>query len=475
MRDEVLDALANEGILLEPDAAEFVLAQADPVRFTRSALALMKQQPLVLTLDDLRSAESNLPYRPAPPENGKAHLASNHGGVKVLKDITGNSTCEGNIIDFARYFNDRFETIKKMLVKRRELVGHLPVPRALKGEREVRLIAMVNDVRNTKNGHKMLEVEDAEGKCLALIMKESPFINDSIVLDEVIGIIGKNSRKGDMVVVDEIIRPDVPLRGGMAPSDSTAQVAFVSDIHVGSNTFLRPQWDRMTEWLSTNAAKENLGYLIIPGDCVDGIGIFPDQEEELDIEDIFEQYEALADLLKGIPDGIQIVMQPGNHDAVRPAEPQPAFPDQIARLFDSSVMLVGNPCYLEIEGRSILSYHGRSMDDLVSCIQGVSYDTPLEGMKEMLKRRHMAPVYGGKTPIAPEKKDYLVIDPIPDIFVTGHVHGVGISEYRGVRLINASTWQDQTPFQRMHNYHPNPAKMPMLHLGTGKCVIKDFA
>jgi DNA polymerase II small subunit len=104
----------------------------------------------------------------------------------------------------------------------------------------------------------------------------------------------------------------------------------------------------------------------------------------------------------------------------------------------------------------------------------MTYDNPLEIMKEMLKRRHLAPIYGGKTPIAPEKKDYLVIDPVPDVFVTGHVHGAGVSEYRGVRLINASTWQAQTSFQRMHNFHPNPAKLPLLHLGTGKVVMKDF-
>jgi len=475
MWNPVIEALASEGFLLEPDAAEFVLRQQEPLQYARSAIAAMPQQPLVITLQDLREAFCNnlegpsCPAQPAPsPEKVKK------GNVKVLKDITGNSTCEGNIIDFARYFNDRFQTIKRMLVKRRELVGCLPIPKALKMEREVKFIAIVNEIRTTKNGHKMLEVEDDEGKCLAIIMKDSPNISESIVQDEVIGIIGKNSKKKEMVVVEEIIRPDVPLRGGMAPSDSTSQVAFISDIHVGSNTFLRHQWQNLIDWIRAEGDKEGLDYILIPGDCVDGIGIFPDQEEELEIEDIFEQYQKLAELLREIPDWVQIIMQPGNHDAVRPAEPQPTFPEEIARMFDSNVMMVGNPCLLEIEGRTILSYHGRSMDDLVNAIQGLTYDNPIEAMKEMLKRRHLAPIYGGKTPIAPEKKDYMVIDPVPDVFVTGHVHGAGISEYRGVRLINASTWQAQTPFQRMKNFHPQPAKMPLLHLGTGKCTMKDF-
>ena len=474
MWNQVLEVLASEGILLEPEAAGFIMQQADPLAFVKEAISRMPQQPLVLSVQDLRETFCSSPESPACPPQLPPRQEVRRGEVKVIKDITGNSTCEGNIIDFARYFNDRFQTLKRILLRRRELAGCVSVPRALKLEREVKLIGIVNEVRITKNGHKLLELEDEEGKCLALIMKDSPLINEAVVQDEVIGVVGKNSRKREMIVVDEIVRPDVPLRGSMAPTDSTSQVAFVSDMHVGSNTFLRPQWDKMVHWVRTEGQKDGLEYMIITGDCVDGIGVFPDQEEELEIEDIFEQYRLLAELLKGLPDWLRIVLQPGNHDAVRPAEPQPAFSGEIARMFDSQIMLVGNPCYMEIEGRLILSYHGRSMDDLVNAIQGLTYDNPLEAMKEMLKRRHMAPIYGGKTPIAPEKKDYLVIDPVPDIFVTGHVHGAGISEYRGVRLINASTWQAQTSFQRMHNFHPNPAKMPLVHLGTGKSVIKDF-
>src|SRR5207253_35834 len=84
---------------------------------------------------------------------------------------------------------------------------------------------------------------------------------------------------------------------------------------------------------------------------------------------------------------------------------------------------------------------------LVSAIPGLSYQRPLDGMKAMLRLRHLAPIYGGKTPIAPEAEDHLIIDEIPDIFVTGHVHAVGVDQYRGVVLVNSSTWQAQTPYR----------------------------
>jgi DNA polymerase II small subunit len=95
-------------------------------------------------------------------------------------------------------------------------------------------------------------------------------------------------------------------------------------------------------------------------------------------------------------------------------------------------------------------------------------------MREMLRRRHLAPIYGERTAIAPEERDYLVIDDIPDIFVTGHVHHAGMGDYRGVIMINASTWQAQTAFQRMHNHMPDPCKAFMVHLGTGKARVVKF-
>jgi DNA polymerase II small subunit len=483
MRDQVLDALASEGVLLEPDAAEFILDKDDPVAFVHAALASMRQQPLVLTLEDLRpvrdvmEAPRKLELRRQIEEvvsSSPSRLTASHGDITILKDITGNSTCEGNIIDFARYFNDRFKKTKKMLVHRRELIGCVSVAKATKFDRDVRMVAMVNEVRATKNGHKLLEVEDEEGRCPVLILKDSPYIQESIVTDEVVGIVGKTSKKGDMIVLTELIRPDIPLRGaGMEPNDSSSSVAFMSDIHVGSNTFLKAPWERMMKWLN-GPGRDEVQYLVVPGDVVDGIGIFPGQEEELEIEDIFMQYADLANRLKEVPDSIQIVVQPGNHDAVRPAEPQPTFPKQITDMFDSSILFVGNPCYMSIEGRKILSYHGRSLDDWIGGVQGLTYENPLESMKEMLKRRHLAPIYGGRTPLAPEKEDYLVIEDVPDIFVTGHVHGAGISDYRGVKLICASTWQAQTPFQRMHNFSPDPARLPIVHLGTGSARMLDF-
>src|SRR3989454_12806562 len=120
-------------------------------------------------------------------------------------------------------------------------------------------------------------------------------------------------------------------------------------------------------------------------------------------------------MVADLPDRVCVIMLPGNHDAVRPAEPQPAFPTSIQNLFDSNVIFAGNPSLLSLEGVRILAHHVRSMDDLVSAIPGMSYQPPLDVMKAMLSMRHLAPIYGGKKTIAPEAEQHLIISDVPDI------------------------------------------------------------
>ena len=491
-REYVVDELANEGYILDGEAQEFILAKPDPLNFAREAISRMMTRPLVVTMRDLKkvcqveSVDSLSTGTMTLDKIGPREYCD--GDVVVLKDITGSSHCVGSIDGFSHYFMDRFISIRGMLQKRRDMSGATTIsrvsdPNRMMVEKEIKVIGIVNEVKQTKTGEQIVEIEDETGRLTVMLGRDAKGGNDSILNDEIIGIIGKPARRGGSydkggsgvkMTATELVRPDVPISSGMQRSDSTSIIGFMSDVHVGSKTFLGTEWGRMIDYLKPDAVDLGMNYLLIPGDVVDGIGIYPDQEKELDVDDIYEQYHVLAEYLKEIPDSIRIIVQPGNHDAVRPAEPQPAFEGDFAKMFDSNAILIGNPCYLNIEGRTILSYHGKSFDDLMSSVVGLNYSKPIEAMKEMLKRRHLAPMYGGKTPLAPEPRDMMVIDTVPDIFVTGHVHGAGLSHYKGVRLINASTWQSQTSFQKMHNFSPDPAKLYLVHLGTGETDMQSF-
>jgi len=408
--------------------------------------------------------------------------------INIIKDVTGNSVCEGTTKDFTKLFVDRYSALKKILKKqRRELANSIPIERAIKsGFKEIQIVGIVKDVRTTSNGHRLIELEDESDIAMCIALKNNrELLNmaNEVVLDEVIGIRGQLSKNGDLIVIKSVVYPDISIQNERHKADVPLYAAFLSDVHIGSKQFMEDEWQAFLIWINgemgNSRQKDVAGkikYLVIPGDVVDGIGIYPQQDKELSIVDVYRQYEALAEQLRLIPDHISMIIQPGNHDAVRPAEPQPTFEKEIQDLFSGMNMtFVGNPCYFSLHGVEILSYHGQSLLDYATNIQHLKYNEPVEIMKVMLRKHHLAPTYGGYTPLAPEHFDYMVINRIPDIFVTGHVHLAQISDYRGITLINASSWQTQTTYQKMLNFIPDSGKLPIVNLMSGNVTMMDFS
>jgi len=413
----------------------------------------------------------------ADPRLGLKIAVSNE--LEVLSDITGQSTCEGEYDDFIRYFRDRYAKIKDMLSFR---LNDRPIESLKKktAGREVSIIGMVMDIRTSAKGNKVVELEDPTGMVLAIFKKGTPCFDDSVslVMDEVIGVEGTIGGGGNMIFAESMIRPDLPLRSMSQTGDGGA--LLMSDLHVGSKYFVEDAWVRFISWINGEVTDplglaSRVKYIVIAGDLVDGVGVYPGQENDLSIMDIRQQYRAAAELLADIPTNIQVIISPGNHDVVRQAEPQPALPDFVQDLFGNNFHFVGNPALFKLGGIDWLVYHGRSIDDLVLKIPGLSYGEPEKAMIEMLKRRHLSPIYGNRVSIAPEKEDLLVIQKPPAVLHCGHVHTVGVVRHKGVTVVNSGTWQGQTDFQKKMNIQPTPAIVPHLDLTTMRIRKLIFA
>jgi DNA polymerase II small subunit len=119
-------------------------------------------------------------------------------------------------------------------------------------------------------------------------------------------------------------------------------------------------------------------------------------------------------------------------------------------------------------------YHGQSLDDVIATIPGLSYSKPAEAMKVLLKARHLAPIYGERTPIAPEQEDSMVITEVPDIFHSGHVHVTDVQSYRGTLVVNSGAWQAQTKFQQTMGITPTPGIAIVVNLATLQPFKQDF-
>ena len=387
---------------------------------------------------------------------------------KVIMDASKNMSASGSADDFTKLFLDRYRRISAMIARKVMMKGATSIDRMREGE--VKIVGMIMDIRTTQKGKIIFELEDPTGRIKCLYSGK-----EILLKDEVIGVIGTYRRGKDIVYVNEIVKPDVAWSRKNRKIKEEIGVAIISDVHVGSKTFLDRKWKKFLEWLKGNEdGARSIEYLIIAGDLEDGIGVYPNQEEELEILDIFEQYEALAEYLKEIPDRIKAIMIPGNHDIVRVAEPQPAIPESIQKMFDSHSEFLSNPSVFSIHGYKFLTYHGASLNNLVELIPGMDYTNTGKMMEYMLRVRHLSPVYGEKVPVVPLPRDFLVIEDTPDVLVTGHVHTFSYDIYKGIHLINASTWQEQTKYQKMMNFNPDPAKVAILWLNRDEVQVKRF-
>ncbi len=396
---------------------------------------------------------------------------------EIIQDTSKKSYTSGDIKDMISYFKSRYDKIKGILSRRRELKGSLPITDIFQTKDEVKIIGMVKDFRTTKNGHKILEIEDDSGEISVLVHNDNHKLfekSETIVRDEVIGIIG--IRKGNLFISSEIIHPGVP-RIEEKPMDFSA--VFISDVHIGSLNFLEDVFEKFIKWINCEFGSpeqieiaKDVKYLLVAGDIVDGIGVYPNQDDDLNIKDITSQYEEAARLFGQIRPDIKIIFAPGNHDASRLAEPQPAVPEEYAKdLYNlKNAEFVSSPAIVSLDGIKTLIYHGNSFLDLTMSIKGLSQERSDIIMKELLEKRHLAPIYGERTPLASEIEDYLVMEDIPHIFHTGHVHINSYKNYKGVHMINSGTFQSQTDFMKRLNIVPTCGEVPVIHRGEFKLL-----
>jgi DNA polymerase II small subunit len=448
---------------VHPDVVAWIREQNDPALVER----ILRETPEDVVVVSRAAIPS------IRPERDGARFLSDR--LEVLAGAAGSSYPITSVQDYVHYFRDRYTRLGGLV---RSRVHAMPIEALTKTGRyrqqECTIIGMVVEGRATAKGHRLVQLEDPTGVIPVLFNRNRPDFDQAerLVPDEVVGIRGKLSDEGSLFYGEQILRPDVPVNHAPFQSKEPGKAVLISDVHVGSNTFLPDAWNRFADWLHDSVEVE---YLLIAGDLVDGIGVYPGQEHELVIPNIDEQYAEFGRMLRDLPAGLQIVVAPGNHDVVRGAEPQPALPERFASHLPGNCTLVENPALVSLQGVQVLMYHGRSMDDLISLIPGASYDRPGEMMEEMLRRRHLAPSYGRRTPIAAAKSDRLLIDPVPEVLLTGHVHVFGLCQYRGVLGVNAGAWQSQTAFQKQMNVNPTPARAVALDLQTLVPEVLDFS
>ena len=414
------------------------------------------------------------------------------GTVEILRSYTKKPQ-KRTVQDFVGHFNRRLEQIGDILRQRQELQSPQSI-KHLKKDQQAAVIGLVWDKRETKNGHTILELEDKTGTTSVLLSKnrsEFEGIRQDVMLDEVIGITGK---VGDGIIfADNIIIPDVPASHELKKSPDEAYSLFISDLHCGNKDFYEKEFLNMIKWLKgeygTDKHKrvaKKIKYLFIVGDMIEGVGIYPGQEDDLSIIDVKEQYAEFAKYLKMIPERVQVIMCPGNHEAGRLAEPQfNLYKDFTQDVFEQpNVHFVSNPSWVRIHrsenfsGFNVLLYHGYSFiyygNNVPSIFEAGGVNNPTKIMKYLLRRRHLAPTHTSNLYIPDPVEDPLVIRDVPDFFISGHTHIADVDTYRGCTMMNCSCWVPITENQRNYGLTIDAGKAILTNLQTRQTKVLSF-
>ncbi|HEV2231198.1 MAG TPA: metallophosphoesterase, partial [Thermoplasmata archaeon] len=323
--------------LVESSALQRILASPQPLDLSRALIEAAGVDSPFVTLE---MVEGLLRSGAAPTPASRAFSSpAGLSGVPTFSLLTegfsvgaaGREPLEA----YGELFASRFRTLSRLLRGRGELAGARPVNELPHSDGTVPVIAMIREVRHSaEKRHVILTIEDDSGSLNVLVPRDSEAARTSFLADEVVGLVVRLPKeKGRIPLVVTALRPDVALSRSPRRAAATSRVVFLSDLHVGSRSFLSDEWGRLVDFLHEKGPEPELArevrHVVIAGDLVDGIGIYPNQERDLAIGDVFEQYAELGRRLRELPSRLDVVVVPGNHDAVCPAEPQPALPTEI--------------------------------------------------------------------------------------------------------------------------------------------------
>lgn len=478
--------LREKGYLVSPKVIDSFKDSNRPIELIKNLESNIPDSKTIIEPKDLEKARENLETREVEVKGSLENCPAKEyeSRIEVLnKDLSKESTSRGKVEDFVENFKSRYEKTHEILRNRGKNSAVQIENIDRKNGEDIKVIGLITEKKTTKNGHVFMKIEDSTGIMKALVPNNNKDVleeTENLINDEVVALDGKMSNN-NLFIINKIYYPDIPIRKQKSTEEDIA-IVTTSDIHVGSTHFLEKNFENFIKWLRGEKGKEKqkelagkVKYITIAGDLVDGVGNYPEQEKELNITDIYGQYKKLKGYIEQIPSHIEVIIGPGNHDAVNKADPQPRLPAALLEGIDEldNITMVGSPATVKLHGMTTYMYHGTSFDDIIPEIPTASYDNIKGVMKKTLQSRHVHPIYGEK-PINPEREDHLVIEEVPDIYHTGHIHKNGYLKYKGTICVNSGTWQKVTPYQKKLGHVPTPGKLPVIETKTGKINVLRF-
>jgi DNA polymerase II small subunit len=387
--------------------------------------------------------------------------------LKIHTESSKEYRVDTKVQTFKDYFVSRFHQIRKLLIDCLSYKNITPIDiKSLKQSKkqEEYIIARIFEITETQNYINFIldDLQDfIECRYKRKENQTTKFITDIVLSFKIY------KRK----YISEIIFPDISI-SPLKVVDRSKKIfaSLISDIHVGSKLFEQDKFIRYIQYINSIPFVK---YMILCGDLIDGVGVYPDQEKDLGILNVELQYKKLAELLSLVRKDITLIISPGNHDYLPVEEPQDILDKKFRDLFEvNRTIFLPNPCLFDLQGILYLMYHGRGMDSLLASGKfSADGDRVFELSEYLLKVRHLSPSYDAKNTNFILNKDLLVVNRKPDVFHIGHIHRGFIKDYKGTLICNAGTWQKQTDFQKRMDLYPDLACFLLINLNN----LNDFS
>jgi len=334
----VLNYALNKGFQIHPDAFKILDDITDVKKLEKIIKEIVKektrQKQYQINQNDL---ETYLGIKDDP------NLQSD---LKVLSDPTEKITSGEGVKGYNALFSSRFNKLKRIISERPEskMLKSISVVKSTKLENDVYVCGLVT-ARNAERNITKLVLEDPSGSFEGIIFDDELQKTAGTLLIDQFVMVRVATAKNSGLMIKDLIMPDLPDQK-INKSESEVYAVFLSDLHIGSKYFMEEELVEFVKWISSpDPVARKVRFVLIGGDMVDGVGIYPNQNKELVCQTIEEQLQKTEDLLDKIPTNVKIIIIPGNHDPGRRALPQPAIPQKYnAGLGErEKIEMVGNP------------------------------------------------------------------------------------------------------------------------------------
>jgi DNA polymerase II small subunit/DNA polymerase delta subunit B len=369
-KQEIIKMFLRNGLQLDNDSLSYFFSNQDKINPFLGIVKNLKEKPLVITKSFVEEIFFQIPK------------------VEILKEFsqpTGIFSSE----DILKFFHERYEFFRKILEKRIDLVNLISINRISKKLRKFSIIGMISDKNEEE---KSVEVEDLTGT-ITIFLDEKIF--NLLPLDVVIGFVCE--RKGDRIIAEDVIFPDIPLRKEVSKTTNNVYCLFVSDFHLDFSE----NYKLFENFLGSI---KNLSY---PNLLIFFLG---------DISSRKEDYEMIVE---NIPKNFSYFFLKGELEKNLNFE----------KIFDL-------PVIIKVQNVKIFLAHG----DLFSPYLSI-FRKPEDTILQLLKLRNFNPTFS----LNNFSNNYL-LDEIPDIVAVGHFHNPTFQNYKGTTIILNGSFNTQPIF-----------------------------